>query len=71
MPEPYAYFIDGVRQEGVYVGAAGEIRWAWKQVEENGAVMWQPRLRVATVQNPGNADLKEGEIEGFLMVNKW
>ena len=26
--EPYAHYIDGVRQPGVFLGAAGETRWA-------------------------------------------
>jgi hypothetical protein len=71
MPEPYAYYVDGVRQDGVYIGVAGEIRWAWKQVSENGVVMWQPRLRVATVEYPNNGELKEGEVPGFLTVKGW
>ncbi|KAK4101380.1 hypothetical protein N658DRAFT_425860 [Parathielavia hyrcaniae] len=70
-PEPYAYYVDGARQPGVYLGAAGEVRWAWSQVAAEGIVYWRPRLMVATVERPAAADLAAGEVQGFLAVKPW
>ncbi len=70
-PEPYAYYVDGVRQPGVYLGAAGVVRWAWGLVDRTAAdgrstSYWIPRLLVPTDWNR-EPKLKENEVEGFLV----
>lgn len=69
MPEPYAHFVDGQRQPGVFLGVAGVTRWAWSNVTANGVLLWRPRLLLGTVTNPELKDLKPGEIEGFLTAD--
>ena len=72
MLEPYAHYIDGVRQPGVFLGVAGETRWAWNgnHVAENNPALglWVPRLRIATEFNPTGAELKAGEVAGYLVA---
>lgn len=71
-PEPYAYYVDGVRQRGVYLGVAGSVRWAWGLVNRTEATTgrstsyWIPRLLVPT---EGNREprLAGNEVEGFLV----
>jgi hypothetical protein len=72
IPEPYAYYVDGVRQPGVYIGAAGEVRWAWSKFNDTqGREFWKPRLMVSLDGNPGGANLQTGEVQGFLVSLPW
>jgi hypothetical protein len=71
IPEPYAHYIDGVRQPGVYLGLAGETRWAWDNSRRASTTpaalgLWTPRLRIAIDGNPQAAELKAGEVAGYL-----
>jgi len=69
IPEPYSYYVDGTKQPGVYIGAAGEVRWAWTEAAgTNGVVYWKPRLLIATDSNPSGKELRQGEVEGFLVA---
>ncbi|KAK0651004.1 hypothetical protein B0T16DRAFT_453509 [Cercophora newfieldiana] len=68
MPEPYSYFIDGAKQPGVYIGAAGEVRWAFSNATSNGIAFWKPRLLVATELNPSGGVVREGEVQGFIVA---
>jgi hypothetical protein len=69
IPEPYSYYVDGAKQQGVYIGAAGEVHWAWsKKTSNNNLVYWQPRLLVATESNPDGGKLREGEVQGFVVA---
>ena len=67
IPEPYALYVDGQRQPGVYLGAAGETRWAWSNATTNSILVWKPRLMVATNSNPAAATLYPGEVQGYLV----
>lgn len=67
--EPYAHYVDGQRQSGVFLGAAGVTRWAWANVTQNGRLLWKPRLLLATVEHPEYQTLQAGEIAGYLMAN--
>ncbi|KAK1834967.1 hypothetical protein QBC39DRAFT_342325 [Podospora conica] len=71
MLEPYAHYIDGVRQPGVYLGLAGETRWAFDGTRRGPTTpaalgLWTPRLRIATDGNPQAVELKAGEVAGYL-----
>lgn len=71
IPEPYAHYIDGVRQPGVYLGLAGETRWAWDNKRRGSTTpaalgLWTPRLRLATDGNAKAAELRAGEVAGYL-----
>lgn len=71
IPEPHAHYIDGVRQPGVYLGLAGETRWAWdgsRRASTTPAALglWTPRLRLATDGNPRAVELRAGEVAGYL-----
>ena len=69
MLEPYAYYVDGVRQSGVYFGAAGLVGWAWsKGNTTNGNLLWTPRLMVVTDRDPKADELREGEVAGFVVA---
>jgi len=68
--EPYNYYIDGVQQPGIYIGAAGEVRWAWKNRTVNNIMYWQPRLMVVTTIDPQADVLREGEVQGFLVSQR-
>jgi len=60
MPEPYTVTVDGVKLDGVFLGAAGKVRWAFKQETHNNIVVWRPRFLL-------NGDaLQEGEFAGYL-----
>jgi len=71
-PEPYAYYIDGVRQPGVYIGVAGSVRWAWGLVNRTdvssgrSTSYWIPRLLVPT-DRTREPKLAANEVEGFLI----
>ncbi|KAK5662710.1 hypothetical protein OQA88_8626 [Cercophora sp. LCS_1] len=71
IPEPYALYVDGQRQPGVYLGAAGVTRWAWSQVTNNGLLYWKPRLLVSPDDRPGQGALREGEVEGYLVAKPY
>ncbi|KAK4442294.1 hypothetical protein QBC34DRAFT_363971 [Podospora aff. communis PSN243] len=69
IPEPYSYYIDGAKQPGVYIGVAGEVNWAWSEASgTNGVTYWKPRLLVATESNPSGAQLRQGEVKGFIVA---
>ncbi|KAH6623929.1 hypothetical protein F5144DRAFT_584773 [Chaetomium tenue] len=71
MLEPYAYYVDGEKQSGVYLGAAGVVRWAWSQGHTaNGNLLWTPRLMVVTDSDPQAGELKDGEVAGFLVAKQ-
>jgi hypothetical protein len=67
--EPYAYYVDGVKQAGVYLGAAGEVRWAWSKGKDSfDNLLWVPRLMVSTERDLKAGELREGEVGGFLVA---
>lgn len=71
MLEPYAYYVDGERQPGVYLGAAGQVRWAWsKGNTPNDNLLWMPRLMVVTDSDPKADELREGEVAGFVVAKE-
>jgi hypothetical protein len=64
-PETYAHEIDGVRQDGVFLGMGNITTWAFRR----GAGYWQIRL----LGSPGNGDskggsLNVGESRAFLKI---
>lgn len=66
-PETYTHVIDGVKQDGVFLGKANVTTWAFKFVTKP-ANFYQVRL-----MGPGNGtlsgkDLHDGEFMGFLKV---
>ncbi|KAE9364245.1 hypothetical protein N431DRAFT_354371 [Stipitochalara longipes BDJ] len=63
-PETYAHFVEGVRQEGVFLGWGNVTTWGYRRVKsETGGDYYGIRLLKL-----GIGDLKNGEIRGFLKV---
>jgi hypothetical protein len=71
IPEPYAHYADGMRQRGVFLGAAGETRWAWSNVTtKEGRLLWKPRLMVAIDRSAQTNELRPGEVQGYLVADQ-
>lgn len=67
IPEPYAHYVDGVEQDGVYLGIAGKTPWAFSQeTGSNGVSLWKARLLLGREDALNGDALRDGEIEGFL-----
>jgi hypothetical protein len=56
---PYAHYIDGVQQDGVYFGVDGVTTWAFS--------FWEPsQYYTIRLLGPNSGSLKDGEFDGFL-----
>ena len=66
IPEPYSVTIDGVKQDGVFLGAAGKVKWAFRQENDKGIVIWRPRLLLNKEGLPNGDVLRDGEVAGYL-----
>lgn len=69
MPEPYAHYLDGVRQQGVFLGLDGHTSWAfWNVSGPQNVPSWKFRLLINTEGITGGNKLREGEIGGYLVA---
>jgi len=66
IPEPYKVTVDGVKLDGLFLGAAGNVRWAFKAETNNAFVIWRPRLLLKKDNQPDGDQLRDGEIAGYL-----
>ncbi|KAE8444079.1 hypothetical protein EG329_000861 [Mollisiaceae sp. DMI_Dod_QoI] len=72
-PETYAHEVDGVRQDGVFLGSANSTTWAFRLVLGAGGIGGRDFYQVRLLE-PKNADpvmgiaLRDGEFKGFLKV---
>ena len=67
IPEPYSVTIDGVKQDGTFLGAAGQVQWAFKQeTPKDGPVVWRPRLLLSREGSPNGNVLRDGEVAGYV-----
>ncbi|KAM7215158.1 hypothetical protein V8F06_009476 [Rhypophila decipiens] len=74
--EPYAHELDGVRQEGVFLGAKGKTTWgfAYERAEVCGGLPdWYTARLMGLEIDPTVNDRAWGEIQskGFLRVFEW
>lgn len=60
-PETYNHVIDGVKQDGIYLGSKNVTTWAFGRLAKE--TSW--RLRLLGV---GSEELQDGEVRGFLKV---
>lgn len=58
---PYAHYVDDVDQGGIFIGAEGTTTWAFSY--DDLGEMYNIRLL-----GPDNAELQDGEVDGFLRV---
>lgn len=76
--EPYAHEINGVRQDGVYIGALNQTKWGFRyRIDEGcdgkkGAMYYEAKL----LGLPRDPDTEPGasyphEFEGFIKVITW
>ncbi|KAH8896073.1 hypothetical protein GQ53DRAFT_851963 [Thozetella sp. PMI_491] len=70
IPEPYAHFVAGVRQDGVYLGLANRTTWAFSaEKTDSGIDVWKPRLLLGRESTLDGDELRKGEIQGFLRAD--
>lgn len=60
-PETYAHEIDGVKQDGTFLGSRNVTTWAFGRLAKE--TSWRVRL-----MGLGSEELQDGEVEGFLQV---
>jgi hypothetical protein len=60
-PETYGHQIDGVRQDGTFLGSRNVTTWAFGRLAKE--TSWRVRLL-----GVGSEELQDGEVRGFLKV---
>lgn len=65
-PMTYAHEVNGVRQNGTFLGSANVTTWAFKRVANSG--YYRIRLLAPASGSLKGNELNEGEFKGFLKV---